>query len=69
MLVLSRKSTELVHIGDQVRIRVVRVAGNRVWIGIDAPQEVRIVRHEISGAGNSDANCVRPPAEPSRPDQ
>lgn len=47
MLVLSRKALQSVVIGDDVRITVVRVEGNQVRIGIEAPQDVRILRGEL----------------------
>lgn len=46
MLVLTRKSGEEVMIGD-VRVRVVRVEGNRVRVAIEAPKEVQIRRAEL----------------------
>ena len=47
MLVLSRKPGETIHIGDRITITVVRAHGNRIKIGIDAPDEFRIVRGEL----------------------
>lgn len=48
MLVLSRKQTESVVLPDLgITIRVLKVAGNRVQIGIDAPKEVRVLRGEL----------------------
>jgi carbon storage regulator CsrA len=47
MLVLSRKRDERIHIGDRITITVVRAHRNRVKIGIDAPEEFRIVRGEL----------------------
>ena len=47
MLVLSRKVGEKLIIGENITIVVNRVAGNRVTIGIDAPEEVRIIRGEL----------------------
>lgn len=47
MLVLSRKEGETVVIGDGIRVTVFRIAGNRVTIGIQAPNDVRIVRAEL----------------------
>lgn len=47
MLVLSRKVGEKLVIGENITIVVNRVAGNRVTIGIDAPEEVRIIRGEL----------------------
>ncbi|MDG2389159.1 MAG: carbon storage regulator CsrA [Planctomycetaceae bacterium] len=47
MLVLSRKAGERIQIGNDVTLTVVSVKGNRVRLGIEAPQECRIVRDEI----------------------
>jgi carbon storage regulator len=47
MLVLSRKVGEKLVIGNNITIVVNRIAGNRVTIGIDAPDEVRIIRGEL----------------------
>jgi len=47
MLVLSRKVGQELVIGDNIRITVNRVGGSRVTLGIEAPDEVRIVRAEL----------------------
>ena len=47
MLVLSRKTGEKIHIGENVSIVVNRITGNRVSLGIEAPEEVRITRGEL----------------------
>lgn len=47
MLVLTRKPGESIVIGDDIVVTVVRVAGQKVRLGIDAPKEVRIDREEI----------------------
>jgi len=47
MLVLSRKSSESIYIGEDVTITVVEIKGNRVKLGIEAPPQVDIVREEI----------------------
>ena len=48
MLVLSRKVGEDILIGDgSVVVRVVRIGGGRVRIGIDAPPEVSVNRREV----------------------
>jgi carbon storage regulator len=47
MLVLSRKSGERIHIGDNITIEVRRVAGNRVTLALDAPRSLRILRGEL----------------------
>lgn len=47
MLVLTRKHMESIQIGPDVRITVVKVSGDRVRIGIDAPKDVTVMRSEI----------------------
>lgn len=47
MLVLSRKAGEQIVIGDNVTVVVSRVSGNRVSIGIEAPDDVKIIRGEL----------------------
>ena len=47
MLVLSRKADQSIHIGDAIRITVVRIRGNRVKLGIEAPGEVSVLRGEL----------------------
>ncbi len=47
MLVLSRKTNESIHIGDDIRIKVVAIQGNTVRLGIEAPDSVGIYREEI----------------------
>jgi carbon storage regulator len=49
MLVLSRKSDQEIRIGDDIRLTVLKVKGNTVRIGIEAPSEVRIMRGELIG--------------------
>ncbi|MEM9658156.1 MAG: carbon storage regulator [Planctomycetota bacterium] len=47
MLVLTRKQNEKICIGDDVTITVVRTKGKSVRLGIEAPQEMRVLRGEI----------------------
>ena len=47
MLVLSRRAGEQIQIGDSIVVTVVRVGPQEVRLGIDAPQEVEIVRTEL----------------------
>jgi carbon storage regulator len=50
MLVLSRKTGERIHIGDNITIEIRRVAGNRVTLALEAPRTVRILRGELEQA-------------------
>ena len=48
MLVLSRKTGQEIVVGDSVRITITKVSGNRVTLGVDAPDHVRILRGELA---------------------
>lgn len=47
MLVLSRKTSERILIGDSVEIVVIEVKGDQVRIGIDAPRSLPVYRKEV----------------------
>jgi len=64
MLVLSRKVGEKILIGDNISVTVVRVAQGTVRIGVEAPQELPIVREEIKDqqrTGPRDRKVPSPP--------
>ena len=48
MLVLSRKVDDTIIIGDNVKIKVVQIKGNRIRLGIEAPSDVKILRGELA---------------------
>ncbi len=47
MLVLSRKVGEKLVIDGNITVEVVRIQGNRITLGIVAPQEVKVLRGEL----------------------
>jgi carbon storage regulator len=47
MLVLTRKVGDEIVIGDNIRISVVAIKGGKVRIGIKAPKEIVVDRHEV----------------------
>ncbi len=48
MLVLSRKTGQSIEIGDGITVTVTQIKGNKVRIGINAPAEISIHRHELT---------------------
>jgi carbon storage regulator len=48
MLVLSRKECERIRLGDDIIITVVKVAGDKVRLGIEAPPNILVLRDELS---------------------
>jgi len=51
MLVLSRRENERIRLGDAIIVTVVRVAGDRVRLGIEAPASVLVLRGELETPG------------------
>lgn len=47
MLVVSRKRTETIHIGQDIVVKITSLGRNVVRIGIDAPKDMVIMRGEL----------------------
>jgi carbon storage regulator len=47
MLVLTRKISEQVVIGDDIVVTIVKIDGNKVRVGIEAPPSIGISRREM----------------------
>lgn len=60
MLILSRKRGESITIGDGVTVTVMSVQGDRVKIGILAPDEVPVHRQEIYERIEGRVACLSP---------
>jgi len=48
MLVLSRKVDQSIEIDGRIKVKIVKIKGNRVTVGIDAPDDVAILRGELT---------------------
>ncbi|MFP6695042.1 MAG: carbon storage regulator [Pirellulales bacterium] len=64
MLVLSRKVGQRILIGDQISVTVVRIGQGGVRLGIEAPDDLEVVREELKHPKLS--GDAAPPAENSR---
>lgn len=47
MLILTRNPGDSINIGDDINITVLDVSGRQVRIGINAPKNIAVHRHEI----------------------
>lgn len=48
MLILTRKESERIYLGDDIVLTVVRIGGDKVRIGVEAPSDLRVLRLELS---------------------
>ena len=48
MLVLTRKKEEKLVIGDNITLTILKIKGNSVQIGVEAPRNVRVLRSELA---------------------
>lgn len=61
MLVVSRKKNESIVINNDITVVVVEIRGDKVRLGIEAPQEVPVHRREVYDAiKRNEANDVTP---------
>jgi carbon storage regulator len=76
MLVLTRKSNQSIMIGDEVEVSVLSVMGEKVRIGIQAPQHIPVFRKEIyleihreadTATADNDGNTGELMAKPDTP--
>lgn len=47
MLILSRKIGESIIIDNTIEVKIIDVSGDKVKLGINAPQEVKVLRNEL----------------------
>ena len=56
MLVLSRRERERVRLGESIVVTIVRVSGDKVRLGIEAPADVLVLRDELGAQAPPAAN-------------
>lgn len=47
MLIVTRRKSEAIMIGDDIEVKILGIEGNQIKIGIDAPKETLVYREEI----------------------
>jgi carbon storage regulator len=47
MLVLSRKESQRIRLGDSIVVTIVKISGDKVRVGIEAPTNVLVLRDEL----------------------
>jgi carbon storage regulator len=50
VLIITRKLNQTIKITDDIVIKVVRITGNQVKLGIEAPDHIRVHREESKKA-------------------
>lgn len=58
MLVLSRKESERIRLGDDIVVTIVRISGDKVRVGIEAPANVLVLRDELQTHGKEVAGVA-----------
>ncbi len=59
MLILTRRVGESLKIGDEVSVTVLRVKGDQVRLGIEAPKSVTVHREELAERLEREASAAR----------
>lgn len=65
MLLLTRKAGECVMIGEEIKTVIVRVRGDNVLVGVQAPRDVPVHRGEVFNAIMRDIGGIVPGKRPS----
>lgn len=58
MLVLSRKESQRIKVGDSIVVTVVRLSGDKVRLGIEAPRDMVVLREELDPALQASKEAV-----------
>ncbi len=69
MLILSRKERQRIKLGDSIVVTVVRLSGDKVRLGIEAPADILVLREELEpfDAGDTPSQASRPSPQSEKP--
>ncbi|MEN1678262.1 MAG: carbon storage regulator [Planctomycetota bacterium] len=62
MLVLSRKESQRIRLGDSIVLTIVKIAGDKVRVGIQAPDDVLVLRDELEAWQDGCPSGAKPEA-------
>lgn len=63
MLVLSRKEAQRIRVGDSIVVSIVKIAGDKVRVGIEAPSDVLVLRDELEAWDEAPKGAAGSPAK------
>lgn len=63
-LILTRRTGEIINIGNDITVQVMGVVGNQVRIGVTAPKDVAVDRQEIRDRKNAGLSARKKSALP-----
>jgi carbon storage regulator len=66
MLVLSRKESQRIRLGDSIVITIVKISGDKVRVGIDAPTNVLVLRDELEPRDQATSEDPSPAITPDQ---
>ena len=61
MLILQRRIGQSIRIGDSIEVVVLEVSGEHVRLGIEAPRDIRVLRHELLEALTAENRAASAP--------
>ena len=64
MLVLSRKESQRIRLGDSIVVTIVKISGDKVRVGIEAPADVLVLRDELEVRSDAAPTAAASPRSP-----
>jgi carbon storage regulator len=54
VLVIVRKARQSIFLGEEINVMVLEVGARRVKLGIEAPEQVKVMRKELLAGGEGE---------------